>query len=168
MESPLNSREFLTYRGYLLLLRIAEAGGLILNISKSIILEELTCIYKEMSLNELEITLFSIYLERFGWRSPDPLTKVLHFASYTAKCFLNDHSISLEDLLKRKHSYFTEYSSWIAKYRSSLTVDFIELNYAYKKLTAADVIAEEIDCYDYNLAVTQLIETSTKPEKAET
>ena len=163
----INSKDHLSYRGYLFLLRIAESGSILINASKELILEELTIILTEMCLNEVEISLLSIYLDRFGWRCRDPLNKLLHFSAYTAKCYLNENMTCLESSLSKKYTYFSEYSLWMAKYRSSVPVGFIEINYAYSQLSRADIVTEEVDCYDYNLAVTQLIETSTRPEKLE-
>ena len=162
-----DSKETMSYRGYLFLLRISEIGSNILQINKGIILKELISVYKEMSLNEIEISLLSIYLDRFGWNCRDPLEIVIHFTAYAAKCYLNENVGNLESILLGKYIFFTEYPKWMTRYRSSVTVGYVDINYMYIQLSSADITAEEIDYYDYNQAVIQLIETSTKIEKIE-
>ena len=155
----------LSYRSYLFMLRISEEGALILNTKKELILKELLKMFKDLWLNELEISLLAIYLERFGWESRSSLEILVLFSAYTAKCYLNENLSGLETNLLQKYSFFQEYSKWIGKYRNNIPVAYVELNYIYTKLIKADITAEEVNCYDYNFAVTQLIENTTKPEK---
>lgn len=162
-----NQPQTLSYKAFLFLLRLSEEGSELLIIPKDPILKLLLTIQQEIKLNELEITILAIYLERFGWLCREPLDKTLAFLSWTAKCMLNENRGEAESILQKKYSFFHEYTKWIAKYRKDLIIGYIEINFKYKKLSKADVTSEEVDCYDYNLAVTQLIESSTRPEKLE-
>ena len=157
----------LTYRSYLFMLRISEAGASILSTPKELLLESLLKIQQDLQMNELEIALFSIYLEKFGWRCTDNIELVFLFAGYTAKCFLNEKNAALESNLHKKYPFFTDYQKWIFRFRNCVNIGYIEINYAYMKLNKADATTEEVDAYDYNSAVMQLIEASTRPEKIE-
>ena len=160
-----NPSECISYRGYLFILRIAEEGQKYVHINKEIILEHLSVALKEMQLNEIEISVLSIYLERFGWECKDPLESVIIFTAYTAKCLLNENTTHIESFLSRKYSFFVDYKKWISNYRSSVLVDYIAMNNKYSYLSKADITAEEIDSFNYTQAVSQLIETSTRPER---
>lgn len=166
-----SGKECLTYRSYLFLLRIAEYGSNVLNVNKKFVLEKLIRAFKDLQLNEVEISLLNIYLERFGWNSADSNTInvdfIILFSAYAAKCFLNQNTSEFESKMMKKYPNFNEYPKWICRYRNSLVVGYVELNYAYAQLSSADITVEEVDCFDYNLAVTQLIENSARPEKTE-
>jgi hypothetical protein len=164
-ERPQN--DSLSYRSYLFMLRIADFGASIILTPKEHLLKKLLQVQQELQLNELEITLFSIYLEKFGWNCTESIDAIFVFAAYTAKCFLNERGFAFATALQNKYQFFPDYQKWVSRFRSMLDVGYIELNYAYSRLNKADDASEEVDSVDYNLAVASLIETSTRPEKVD-
>lgn len=167
VDTSTRNLDSMTYKGYLFILRVAEQGVNCLGGSKEEILGMMMEIQQLLSLNELEITLWAIYLEKFGWLGADTMQKKLLYTAYTSKAVLNEDISSLKQKIIEKFACFTGYEAWIIQYRTLVSVGYIELNYTYAKLSKVDNTAEEIDSYDYNIAVTQLIENSTRPEKQE-
>ena len=167
MENPIyeNFQDSVSYKRYLFLLRISEYGHRVTGQEKIEILKKISKIQDDLKLNELELSLFYLYMDRFGWKDEGNPDEVLWFVSYTAKNYLNEHSSSLESNLQSKFPFFQDYRKWVLKYKSQLIVVYPELNFIYNKLCTADITAEEVDPFDYNSAVIQLIETSTRPER---
>ena len=153
------------FKRYLFLLRIAECGSRVTGIEKAEIIRKVSLIREELDLHELELVLFYIYLERFGWNDTGDKDQVLWFVAYAAKNFLNDFSLDFEHKLILKYNFFNGYRDWVNNYRKYINVGYADLNSTYNKLCRSDVTSEEIDPFDYNMAVTQLIETSTRPDR---
>lgn len=167
MEKPIyeDFSDSVGYKRYLFLLRISEYGSRLKGYEKVEMLKKITQIRDFLDLNELELSLFHLYMEKFGWRAEDNLDEVLWYVGYAAKSFLNEFSSDLELNLQSKLPFFRDYRKWILKYSSCLNVGYADINFIYNKLCRADVTAEEVDPFDYNSAVVQLIETSTRPDR---
>lgn len=156
-----NNRENIRYKSYLLLSRLSEQGSMFTGLSRLKILKILLEVFKELSLNEIEITLLGIYLDKFGWRCQENIEEAIFLAGFAAKCYLNENITEIENFLKQKYHFFTNYKKWIFQYRLLVSVGYNELNHMYNKLTITETTSEETDSFDYNQIVIDLIDSSS-------
>jgi hypothetical protein len=159
-------KDSVSYKRYLFVLRIAEYAARVTGNEKSEVIRKVARIRDELDLHELELVLFFVYLEKFEWSGLGDKEQALWFIAYAAKNFLNEFSSEFEERLKEKFGFFNGYRDWIYQFRSIGNVGYADLNMTYNKLCRADVACEEVDPFDYNYAVTQLIETSTRAERS--
>jgi hypothetical protein len=120
------------------------------------------CAMQEFMMNELEIVVLGIYLEKFGWSNLAPgVELVVRYTAYAAKDYLAEDMNPLNAFLSYKHPGFIEnYEQWKPAIRSSLPVNPKDLNDKFKELSKAVKIPEEAKIMDYNYYVDEILQSS--------
>lgn len=115
-----------------------------------------TC--KEFLLNELEITLWSIFLDKLVWGDRSKLIQVLLlYTAYAAKSHMNmDSDIQMIKLcVANKHSgFFIGYEKWYQLSMNELSISFRHLNHQYNSFLALTLK----ELVDYNFYVDDLLQ----------
>jgi hypothetical protein len=113
---------------------------------------------KELMMNELEVALWAIYLERLVWPMSDsPVSLVLSFAAFAAKLHLNDNIAPIEAHLNRRVVNFSAlHEQWAEGKQLSVTAR--ELNSKFKALHRVVQQPEEDALVDYNYCVDDILQ----------
>mmetsp|Transcript_21896 Transcript_21896/g.39940 ORF Transcript_21896/g.39940 Transcript_21896/m.39940 type:complete len:234 (+) Transcript_21896:1058-1759(+) len=123
---------------------------------------------KELMLNELEVALWAIYLERYVWPICDSQISLV-FTAFAAKLYLNDDIEPVEAYLNRKINDFSSfYESWLEDKRFEVTPR--ELNSKFRALTRIVLQPEEDALVDYNFYVDDILQiapSSMHPDEYE-
>ncbi|CAG9328220.1 unnamed protein product [Blepharisma stoltei] len=158
----------LSYKAYLFLLKLSRSGSSVTSHSFDTIFPIVFKIFHLLLLSDIEIVLWEIYLDRFGWQaSYARLKESLLFAAYAAKCVLNESTAEVLENLKSEPQWKLDgYINWLENFQNMINVDFYELNVKYNELSYAEVRVEvKEDDVDYNLAVDELIESTLETQK---
>lgn len=111
---------------------------------------------KELMLNELEVALWAIYLERLVWPVTDTQLSLV-FAAFSVKLYLNDDTEPIEAQLSRRIANFSEmYESWTED--KQFTVSPRELNSKFRALTSLAQQPEDEAIVDYNYYVDDILQ----------
>jgi|688.fasta_scaffold848254_1 hypothetical protein len=129
------------------------------------LVESLNQVCKILCMNELEIVVWSIYLNDYNWCSPDlPLYEELCISGLAAKQYLNNDISSLKQSLGTSIANFdSKYVSWM-KRNLDHRVDYKDINARYYELSYPVKNIEERNI-DYNESVTQILESNHKKEE---
>ena len=115
----------------------------------------------ELMLNELELIVWSIYLDKLVWTQRVPSVRnVLYFTAYTAKTYLNENEDSLifqAFLASTIRSFIVLYNIWITKQQSKIAILPSELNCKYSELTKP-LLSDRDKALDSNLYVDEILE----------
>jgi hypothetical protein len=123
-------------------------------------LEKLLCeISCEMMLSEIEITVFSIYLNRFMWpERPNCLFIMLYVLGLAAKSyFLSDLECISRYIDAKIPGFLGFYNTWTFKNNSLLAISLTELNKCFELLTK---IPFDIAYVEYNYYVDSILENA--------
>ncbi|OMJ91554.1 hypothetical protein SteCoe_5931 [Stentor coeruleus] len=123
-------------------------------------LEKILCdISNEMMLSEIELTVFSIYLNRFIWpESPNNIFLMFYVLAMGSKnFFLSDLECISLYLNAKIPSFFGFYNAWMFKNSNNLAVSLKELNRNYEILTK---VPFDTKFLEYNLYVDSILENS--------
>ncbi|CAG9323407.1 unnamed protein product [Blepharisma stoltei] len=111
-----------------------------------------------LALNEIEISVWAIFLDRCVWA--DNIAKldyVLYYSALSAKGYTNsDISPYLSFLASKIGNFYSNYMQWTQRNRSQLEVTDKELNCIYKKLRSP----YNEDLVDYNYYVDDILQMS--------
>jgi hypothetical protein len=111
---------------------------------------------KELMLNELEVALWAIYLERLVWPVTDTQLSLV-FAAFSVKLYLNDDTEPIEAQLSRRIANFSGmYESWTED--KQFTVSPRELNSKFRALTSLAQQPEDEAIVDYNYYVDDILQ----------
>lgn len=129
------------------------------------LVEILNRVCKMLCMNELEIVVWSIYLNDYNWCAPDlPLFEELCISGLAAKQYLNNDISSLKQSLGTSIANFdSKYVSWM-KRNLDHRVDYKDINARYYELSHPVKNIEERNI-DYNESVTQILESNHKKEE---
>jgi hypothetical protein len=142
--------------------------------SKESLLKMLSETAKELLLNELELVVWSIYLEKFVWKDLGlPLETLLMYSAFAVKTYMNDEITVFQTHLNSRFSNFTSrYNEWITKHRSRMGIAPRELNTKFKKLTKPLISQDDVKVIDYNYYVDEILQISppysTVPDRGST
>jgi hypothetical protein len=123
-------------------------------------LEKLLCdISNEMMLTEIELTVFSIYLNRFIWPdSPNSIFLMLYVLAMGSKnYFLSDLDCIGLYLNVKIPSFLSFYNAWMFGNSNNLAVSLKELNKNYEVLTK---VPFDTKFLEYNYYVDSILENS--------
>ncbi|CAG9318426.1 unnamed protein product [Blepharisma stoltei] len=155
------------YRQYTFLLKISKRGLHATSYQLHDFFKAMCEICDLLKLSDIEIVLWAIYLERFGWQeflqnSEDSLL----FAAYAAKCMLNENTIEfLERLQQRSESFSKEYKEWIGAHQNNINIDFLEMNSVFNELNYLEIEIQEEEKVDYNDVVDDLIDNTLESQR---
>jgi hypothetical protein len=122
---------------------------------------------KELMMNELEVALWAIYLERLVWPTSDSsVTLELSFTAFAAKLYLNDDIEPIEAYLNRRVVNFsTLHEHWAEGKQLSVTPR--ELNGKFKALHRVVQQPEEDALVDYNYYVDDILQIAPSTQHPE-
>lgn len=153
----------MSHKSQLFLRRIASSapnGG-------QALLEKLNEICKQVLLNELEIVLWSFYLEKYVWYDDSsPQSDLLLFSAFASKEFLNsDTSLIDAHLHTIIPDFERRFKLWIRN--KSRSVSHRDMNIRYYELSIPIRNFEDSSIVDYNQYVTQLLDTNHSHKREE-
>jgi hypothetical protein len=130
--------------------------------NKESLLKMLSETAKELLLNELELVVWSIYLDKFVWKDLGlPLETLLMYSAFAVKTYMNDEITVFQTHLNSRFSNFTSrYNEWITKHRSRMGIAPRELNTKFKKLTKPLISQDDVKVIDYNYYVDEILQIS--------
>lgn len=153
----------MSHQSQLFLRRIASSapnGG-------QALLEKLNEVCKQVLLNELEIVLWSFYLEKYAWYDDSsPQSDLLLFSAFAAKQFLNaDTSVVESNLKSLTPDFDRRFKQW-SKDKSRF-ISHRDMNIRYYELSIPIRNFEDSSIVDYNQYVTQLLDTNHSHKREE-
>lgn len=99
----------ISYKTYLFLLRLAKKGSSVTSHNFDALFALVFKIFNTLLLSDIEIVLWDIYLDRFGWQdSYRILQDSLLFSAYASKYMLNDAANEVIENLKGESSWDLE------------------------------------------------------------
>jgi hypothetical protein len=117
-------------------------------------------VIKELMMNELEIVVLSIYLEKFVWL--DETTSVetlLRFSGYAVKHYLCEDLNPINAYLSNEYPGFIEdYTLWQDRYKSCMSVNPKDLNDKFKELNKSVSVPGDSKIMDYNYYVDEILQ----------
>mmetsp|Transcript_30913 Transcript_30913/g.30552 ORF Transcript_30913/g.30552 Transcript_30913/m.30552 type:complete len:148 (+) Transcript_30913:13-456(+) len=97
------------YRPYHFVLKISKRGHSNISYEYHDLFEVLCGICEFLILSDVEIVLWSIYLERFAWQEFLQSSKnALLFAAYASKCMLNENTMEFFERLQQRSESFSQ------------------------------------------------------------
>lgn len=156
------SKEGLDQQIHLFLRRIASSSEVPSELRHIPLLRMLTEVCKELMLNELEISMWSIFLEKVVWTHLNvlsvPLNWLLLFSAYSAKQYLNEDVYLYESYMQKKHENFLHnYQNWLMNNHDLMKVSPKKLNSKYLFLSIPPS-ADESEIIDYNYYVDDILQ----------
>lgn len=117
-------------------------------------------IMQELMMNELEIVVLSIYLEKFVWQDETTqLNSLLRFAGYAVKVYLCEELNPINAYLSNKYPGFMEdFTQWQERFKSYLSVNPKDLNDKYKELSKSISAPSDSKIMDYNYYVDEILQ----------
>ena len=115
---------------------------------------------QELLMNELEIVVLSIYLEKFVWSDDStPLPNLLRFVGYAVKHYLCEDLNPINAYLANKYQGFLEdFSIWQERYKAYMSVNPKDLNDKFKELSKAVSVPGDTKIMDYNYYVDEILQ----------
>lgn len=115
---------------------------------------------QEFLLNELEIVVLGIYLEKFAWSDSNSSAEcIVRFTSYAAKEYLAEDMGPLNAFLSYKYPGFIEnYESWKVNFSNLFMVNPKDLNDKFNELSKAVSLPDEGKIMDYNYYVDEILQ----------
>lgn len=155
------TREGFSQDVQLLLKRIISSERIPKDIRQQPLLRMLTEIAFQLQLNEIEISLWAIFLDQCAWiEKSDFLHWHLLFSAYAAKTTLNKDAIYIEYYLKQQYDKFQEnYETWISSREISLRFDAKALNQKFSELSVPPSI-ESTETVNYNYYVDEILQNA--------
>lgn len=150
----------ITYQVHLFVRKIANSGPP--QRRSPAVLALLYSTAKALQLNELELTVWSLYLTRVVWQHPaDQLEMLLSFAALAAKEFFeSDPEVYRAYLSNRMASFDESYTNWRSSCQSSLEVSPTELRDRFQALCDTPYEAIHTETPDYNQLIQTILEMS--------
>jgi hypothetical protein len=117
-------------------------------------------ITKELMMNELEIVVLSIYLEKFVWQDQSTsLIILLKYAAYAVKHYLCEDLNPINAYLANSQPGFIEdFNLWHDKHKAYLSVNPKDLNDKFKELSKAVSLPGDTKIMDYNYYVDEILQ----------
>ena len=117
-------------------------------------------VMQELMMNELEIVVLSIYLEKFIWQDETtPLPSLLRFAGYAVKVYLCEELNPINAYLSNKYSGFMEdFSLWQERFKPFMGINPKDLNDKYKELSKSVSAPSDSKIMDYNYYVDEILQ----------
>jgi hypothetical protein len=116
-------------------------------------------------LNELEIVVWAIYLEKYVWpnATEQNFSELLLYSAFAAKTYMNeDIQVFQQFIVRQKISNFNKvYNDWLGTYRQKMGIPPKELNKKFIYLSKSLQVDESSTVTDYNYYVDEILHTST-------
>ncbi|OMJ82453.1 hypothetical protein SteCoe_16862 [Stentor coeruleus] len=114
----------------------------------------------ELMMNELEIVVLSIYLEKFVWQDESiSLMTLLKYAAYAVKLYLCEEMSHINAHLSNTQPGFIEdFNLWQDKHKVYMSVNPKDLNDKFKELSKAVSLPGDTKIMDYNYYVDEILQ----------
>lgn len=115
---------------------------------------------QEFLMNELEIVVLSIYLEKFAWndKSVEP-EKIIKLAAYAVKYNLSEELPSISTYVNYKDPEFLqEFFAWNENWKHLMAVNPRDLNDRFKDMSKAASMPGDTKIMDYNAYVDEILQ----------
>jgi len=146
----------------LIIRRVVHSSSLPNKFRNQSVLRLLTDVAKQLTMNEIELTLMSIYLKKFGWK--DRLLTIdylLLYVAILAKCHINsDPSPYIEHLSTQIPDFKASFENWESYYSEFLEVSMLELNETFSELTRHFSLPDSQNIIDYNYYVDEILQSA--------
>lgn len=142
-----------TYSAITILLKQAPAE---LQDQHSELLQDMLNIAHSTELSELEITAWSVYLFRSGWKWYSSDAHTLLYTAHAAKAFLNDPSVFPQVSQELRLGY----ERWLHEHGQELLISFHDLNECFRELFVRQLQLIAREEVNYDALVTELLELS--------
>lgn len=154
--------EGISQLSHLLVRRIAHDAKIPPDYRSQPLLRLLTDTVQDMMMNELEIVVWAIYLERFIWKEGSGnLHQRLLQSAYAVKTYLNDDVSPYQAHLIEKFSNFTQsYNMWLASCKNYMGINPRDLNNKFKQLSKSINSSGDPRVVDYNYYVDEILQIS--------
>jgi len=115
---------------------------------------------QDFLMNELEIVVLGIYLEKFIWQDKYLNAEMLvKYACYAAKVYLAEDINPIDAFLCHRFPGFIEnFTSWKQNYKSLMSINPKDLNDKFKELSKAVVVPGNTKVMDYNFYVDEILQ----------
>jgi len=159
--------EGLSQETQLFLRRISTSKIMPSDVRHTPLLRTLCEICKDLLLNELEIALWALILERVPYQDTSFSFHLL-YSAYAAKVYLNDEITFIDYHLCAKYSdFFQKYQDWFLRSQTSIYVEAKELNSKFLELSTPPAV-HECQLINYNYYVDDILKApSNQPETRE-
>lgn len=161
-------REGFTQETQLLIQRISTSKVVSTEVRQGFLLRTLAETCKELLMNELEIALWALILEKalLVDGSFQLQTHVL-YAAYASKTYLNKELELIEDWLVHSYpDFFNSYRKWLVKFHTQLNIDPKELNLKFLELSTPPAV-HECQLVNYNYFVDDILRLTPPSHIAE-
>lgn len=157
LQTDFQSEYGITYKNYLVLKSVACKLRKNSNQPVPTVLSGLFAITNKFSMSEIEIVLWSIYLERYPLAPYSSI--LLEYYAYASKVFANKNLPGLETVLSP--SFRSEFNNWVSEIKFDFVVTFEELNKRFSSYNRMNEVSQvEANHLDYNELVTSLLESN--------
>jgi len=138
-------------RSKVMLRKIANSSKVPLEYRSLPILKLLTQTVEEMIMQEMEIIVWSIYLERFVWgHSGFPFKVLLFLSAYASKEYLNEDIQPFKTYVSIKFPQFARaYNVFIRRCGKQIAINPIVLNSKFQELTQVPKSSKQVHHYNY-------------------
>ncbi|CAG9330253.1 unnamed protein product [Blepharisma stoltei] len=118
--------------------------------------------YQELNLNEIEVAVWAIYIERFVWPEPQAtLHYLLVTTAFAAKLHMNDDTNHLKEYLKTKILGFEEnFALWYSQNEKNMMISLQELNTVYSNLGEWMEKSKDNMAFELNYYVDDILKSS--------
>eukprot|EP00359_Climacostomum_virens_P006260 CAMPEP_0204916382 /NCGR_PEP_ID=MMETSP1397-20131031/14201_1 /ASSEMBLY_ACC=CAM_ASM_000891 /TAXON_ID=49980 /ORGANISM="Climacostomum Climacostomum virens, Strain Stock W-24" /LENGTH=329 /DNA_ID=CAMNT_0052088857 /DNA_START=804 /DNA_END=1793 /DNA_ORIENTATION=- len=154
--------EGMSQLGMLILRRLIAVSAIEAPHKSEPILMMLTKTAKEFLLNELELVVWSIYIDRFVWNDSSlPLKTLLLYSAFTVKSYLNRDVTALTSHFNISTSSLDgSFDAWHYSKQDQLAVSPIDLNERFSLLTRPWDCRGNISILNYNDYVDEILTVS--------
>lgn len=120
----------------------------------------LNTVTQEFLMNELEIVVLGIYLEKFIWQDKSTsIDLLIKYAAYAAKVYLAEDMNPIDAFLCHKYPGFIEnFTVWKQGFKNFMSVNPKDLNDKFKELSKALVQPGNSKIMDYNYYVDEILQ----------
>jgi hypothetical protein len=149
----------LTQTREIFILRIANDPKIPLQFKSLPLLRLLRQTVQEMMMNDIELVMWSIYLDRFAWKEFSPCLKIImYITAFAVKFYLSSSIEHFQAYLSFKFTNFSSYfNKWLEKSRTKLFTSPKELNKKFNHLSSR-ILDDEVNLINYNYHVDEILE----------
>ena len=153
-------REGISQQSQHLLRKITSSPVVPESFRGSSLLITLNLITQEFFMNELEIVVLSIYLEKFAWPDTSRDSEFLvRQTAYAVKHNLSEDIQAINAYISFKYPKFLEdFQPWYESYKHLMTVNPRDLNDKFKELSKAAALPGDAKIMDYNSYVDEILQ----------
>lgn len=141
--------EEIPYQISLCLRRVAARGPK--SLSKVVLRRQVVAVARELLLNELEVVVWSLYLDRFVWNMGEEVEKGMYLAGMATKAYFEEDLDTFEEYLETVcPGIGQKYQQFSQSYNEKLDISPKDLLSCYSTLSMCSVEHLRVAAVDYN------------------